>query len=150
MQSQIRHAILSTAMAMFFFFAAYARAQDSDGYWSKNGGGSWANAANWDSGVIADGEDNTAYFGLSIEPTIPASATFTLDSARTIGNLFFTAQSGPDNWTFNTGSGGPLTLDATFDFPTDFYIMPFYWPILISPIFYWSVYTRDVETMSSE
>ena len=88
-----------------------------DGFWSKGGGGSWASAANWDSGIIADGEDNTAYFGLSLEPAIPANATFTLDGARSIGNLDFTTSTGPDAWLLNAGSGGPLTLDATYNAP---------------------------------
>jgi hypothetical protein len=98
------------------FLAASAAADD--GYWSYPGGGSWASAGNWDSDTIADGTDNTACFGLSFEPTIPANATFTLDGARSIGNLVFTASSGPDNWMLNTGSDGPLTLDATFDLPS--------------------------------
>ena len=100
-------------MAALFLVASAAA---DDGYWTNPGGGSWANAGNWDpDNGIADGTDSTAFFG--IEATIPANATFTLDGARTIGNLLFTASSGPDNWTLNTGSGGPLTLDATFDRP---------------------------------
>jgi autotransporter-associated beta strand protein len=50
--------------------------------------------------------------------TIPANATFTVDGARSIGHLYFTAQSGPDNWVFNTGTGGPLTLASTFETPS--------------------------------
>jgi len=107
------HRFSATLAALFVVAIAAA----DDGYWAYPGGGSWADPGNWDSGAIADGTDNTAYFGLSLEPTIPANATFTLDGARTIGNLFFTAPSAPDNWTLNTGSGGPLTLDATFDLP---------------------------------
>ena len=94
-----------------------ARGQNSDGYWDYPGGGSWANSGNWDSGTIADGEDSTAYFGLSLFATIPANATFTLDGARTIGDIEFLATTGPDNWALNTGSGGPLTLDNTFNPP---------------------------------
>jgi autotransporter-associated beta strand protein len=87
-----------------------------DGYWSAGKGGSWANSGNWDSGLIAQGTDNTAYFGISIEPTIPANATFTLDGAQTIGNVDLTGSSA-FNWTFNTGTGGPLTLDNDFEYP---------------------------------
>jgi autotransporter-associated beta strand protein len=104
-------------VVLLFLGAVRGHAQNSDGEWSKAGGGSWANANNWDGGVIADGEDNTAIFGLSVEPTIPHAATFTLDGARSIGNIEFLAQTGPDTWTLNTGSGGPLTLDATFSAP---------------------------------
>jgi autotransporter-associated beta strand protein len=104
-------------VALLFFGVAMVHAQNSDGEWSKAGGGSWADANNWDGGVIADGEDNTAIFGLSVEPTIPHTATFTLDGARSIGNIEFLAQSGPDTWALNTGTSGPLTLDATFSAP---------------------------------
>lgn len=112
----VRGKRLLAVVAAVLFVAA--RATADDGYWANAGGGSWANAGNWDSGTIADGTDSTAYFGLSFEPAIPASATFTLDGARTIGNLYFAATTGPDNWALNTGSGGPLTLDATFDTPS--------------------------------
>lgn len=90
-----------------------ARAQD-DGIWTSAGGGSWANPGNWLDGTIANGTDSTATFGINLFP-INTSATFTLNGARTIGSLSFTAQSGPDNWILNTGTGGPLTLDDDID-----------------------------------
>lgn len=37
-----------------------------DGFWTKPGGGSWADGNNWDSGDIANGTDDTAYFGLLV------------------------------------------------------------------------------------
>lgn len=92
-----------------------AQAQ-GDGVWTTAGGGSWAGIGNWLDGTIADSTDNTATFGFSLYP-INASATFTLNGARTIGNLNFTAQTTPANWLLNTGTGGPLSLDSTFDFP---------------------------------
>ena len=92
------------------------RALGDDGFWAKAGGGGWANANNWDSAIIADGTDNTAYFGVGLN--IPPNTAITLDGARTIGHLLFTDQSGADNWMLSTGSGGPLTLDATFDTPS--------------------------------
>jgi autotransporter-associated beta strand protein len=78
----------------------------SDGYWTNPGGGSWANANNWQDQTIASGTDNSAYFGFSGLP-VNANATFTLDGAQTIGFLYFFST---NNWTFNPGSGGPLTL----------------------------------------
>lgn len=113
-----RGALFFLAVCALIFFVCPARAQNADGFWDTAGGGSWANAGNWDSGIIADGADNTAYFGITLFADIPASATFTLNGARTIGHLFFTDQNGPDNWILTTGSGGPLTLAATFDFPS--------------------------------
>ena len=103
--------------AAILCLAATVEAQSDSGYWTIPGGGSWANANNWDSGIIADGEDNTAYFGISTFATIPATATFTLDGARSIGDVEFFAQNGPDQWFLNTGSGGLLTLDKTFNPP---------------------------------
>ena len=92
-----------------------ALAQD-DGVWTTASGGSWAGTGNWLDGIIADGTDSTATFGFSLFP-INTSATFTLNGARTIGNLTLTAQTTPANWSLNPGSGGPLTLATTFDFP---------------------------------
>jgi len=90
-------------------------ADGDDGYWTATGNGSWSSAGNWDSGTIANGTDDTAYFGVLAD--VPANLTVTLDGARTIGTLFFTDQSGADSVILTAGSGGPLTLDATFDAP---------------------------------
>jgi autotransporter-associated beta strand protein len=89
-----------------------------DGFWATAGGGSWASPGNWDEGVIAEGADNTAYFGVTAFANIPADATFTLDGPRTIGHLFFTDIDGPDHWQLNPGTGGLLTLSAAFDTPS--------------------------------
>jgi autotransporter-associated beta strand protein len=103
-------ALWSPTMLLFIFST-----MADDGYWIA-GNGSWTNPNNWDSGIIADGTDNTAYFGLFAD--IPANLTVTLDGARTIGNLYFTDPSGADSVILNTGGGGPLTLDATFGPPS--------------------------------
>ena len=70
-------------VSLFFATGAWlffeAKAVADDGYWVTPGSGSWANANNWDSNVIADGADNTAYFGITLFADIPASATFSLD-----------------------------------------------------------------------
>ncbi len=98
------------------FCAAGAAAQD--GYWINSSGGSWASPANWDpADGIAGGADDTAYFGFAREAAISPSATFTISGAQTIGNLCFTTQGGPSSWSFNSSSGGSLTLDATFGPP---------------------------------
>ena len=94
-----------------------APAGAGDGFWTATGGGSWADAGSWDGGNVASGTDYTAYFGLSFEAVIPPNWTLTLDGARTVGNLCFTAQTGPDTWVLNAGAGGALTLSATFDLP---------------------------------
>jgi autotransporter-associated beta strand protein len=85
------------------------------GYWINNSGGSWVNAGNWDpADGIAGGVDNTAYFGFGPEGSISPNSSFTVDGSQTIGNLFFTSQGNPGNWTFNSGSGGSITLDNNF------------------------------------
>ena len=92
----------------------------------QNSDGEWSTATNWDGGVIADGADNTAYFGitgLGAPPINSTNAVFTLDGARTIGNINFYTTNAPANWTLTTGSGGPLTLSTTFDIPA-IYVTP--------------------------
>ena len=78
-----------------------ARAADS--FWSAGSSGSCANSANWDSSVVANGSDDNAYFGFSADPFIPANTTFTLDGARTIGNLSFIPQKGRNSWVISAG-----------------------------------------------
>lgn len=78
--------------------------------WTNTAGGSWINTGNWNAGVIATGADNTANFATL---DLTADATVTLDGARTIGHMTFGDITASNNWTLNTGSGGPLTLDVT-------------------------------------
>ena len=83
-------------------------ARGGTGTWINPAGGSWTNTANWNGGVIADGSGGTAGFNTL---TLPADATVTLDSARTIGNLAFgDLAAAPHNWTLNPGGGSALTL----------------------------------------
>jgi fibronectin-binding autotransporter adhesin len=81
-----------------------------NGIWINPNGGSWANAANWQSGIIPQGADSTADFSTL---SLSADATVTLDGAQTIGNLIFGDQAGAHNWFLNTGTGGPLTLSVS-------------------------------------
>src|SRR5690349_12123647 len=53
---------------------------------SGSGSGSWANAVNWNGGMIATGAGSTADFSTL---NITTNSTVTLDGARTIGNLAF-------------------------------------------------------------
>jgi len=95
-----------------------ASAAGQDGYWLSTHGGSWAAAANWDpADGIAGGADSTAYFGFGPEAAIAPAASFSLDGPQTIGNLFFTTQGGAANWSFNSGAGGSITLENTFEPP---------------------------------
>jgi fibronectin-binding autotransporter adhesin len=100
--------ILSSFVLTGLFAVNTARAQN--GTWINPNGGSWANPANWQGGVIAQGTDNTADFSTL---TLSADATVTLDGAQTIGNLIFGDHVSAHNWFFSTGSGGPLTLSVS-------------------------------------
>ena len=95
--------------ACFGFWALIAQA--GNGTWTNLNGGSWTNAANWSGGTIADASGSTANFSTL---NLPADATVTLDTARTIGNLTFDDQnSTKHNWFLNAGGAGALTLAGT-------------------------------------
>src|SRR5262245_2803386 len=83
-------------------------AQGASGTWTNRNGGSWTNALNWNSGVIADGSGSTANFSTL---NLPADTTVTLNLARTNGNLTFDDQnSTKHNWVLNAGGASQLTL----------------------------------------
>ena len=90
-------------------------AGDSNGTWSNVGGGSWPTTGNWIGGSFASGANKTADFSTL---NLTANATVTLDGARTIGNLIFGDTTPSNNWTINTGTGGPLTLSVASGMPT--------------------------------
>ncbi len=81
----------------------------SSSVWTGPAGGSWAAAGNWLNGVIASGPGGTADFNTL---TMVSNLGVSLDGARTIGQIIFGDAGGNHNWTLNTGSGGPLTLDG--------------------------------------
>lgn len=101
--------MLVTALAPMPLVAA-------DGVWTNTAGGSWPTTTNWLAGTVADGTDAIADFSTL---DIAANATVTLDGARTVGTLVFgDATTASNDWTLNTGSGGPLTLAVTAGTPT--------------------------------
>ena len=80
----------------------------ASGTWTNRSGGSWTNAGNWNTGVIADGSGSTANFTAL---NLSADLTVTLDAPRTIGNLGFDDQNATKhNWSVNAGNTGTLTL----------------------------------------
>jgi autotransporter-associated beta strand protein len=85
-------------------------AHAQSGTWINAAGGSWANSANWQGGVIAQGTDSTADFSTL---SLSADATVTLDGAQTVGNLIFGDQADAHNWFLDTGTGGPLTFSVS-------------------------------------
>jgi hypothetical protein len=75
----------------------------ASGTWTSSAGGSWTNTANWSGGVIANGTDSTADFSTL---NLGASATVTLDGARTVGNLTFGDTAATYyGWLLGPGSG---------------------------------------------
>ncbi|MEI7908684.1 MAG: autotransporter-associated beta strand repeat-containing protein [Verrucomicrobiota bacterium] len=83
--------------------------------WINTAGGSWSTVDNWLVGAIGSGSDMTA--DLSTLDLSGGSATVTLDGARTIGGIKFGDTSETSDWTVNTGSAGPLTLNVTSGSP---------------------------------
>ena len=75
--------------------------------WSNLAGGSWPTAGNWVSGAVASGTGTVADFA-SLD--LSATATVTLDGARTVGGLKFGDLTPSHGWVLSTGTGGPLTL----------------------------------------
>lgn len=73
--------------------------------WVVNGGGSWADSANWN-GTFPDGTGATANF----HTALTAPATVTLDGNRTVAAITFL--SGNHGYTIAAGSGGSLILNG--------------------------------------
>jgi autotransporter-associated beta strand protein len=83
--------------------------------WTGSFGGSWTIASYWSNNVIAGGAGVTADFS---QLTMSSDQVVSLDGARTIGHLIFGDAGGAYNWQLDTGSGGPLALDAGANPPT--------------------------------
>ena len=82
--------------------------------WINPSGGSWLTASNWYGNAVATGSGITADFSTL---NLTADTTVSLDGARTIGGLKFGDTTPSHNWTLSTGSGGPLTLQASSGSP---------------------------------
>jgi len=84
------------------------------GTWTNAAGGLWGTAGNWSGNVVANGSGGTADFGTL---NITADTTVNLDSARTVGDLFFgdTNPSSAAGWTLanNGNAANILTLAGT-------------------------------------
>lgn len=83
--------------------------------WTNPAGGSWPVSGNWLAGLVAAGTGNIADFSTL---DLTADTVVTLDGARTIGGLSFSDNTPSHNWTINTGTAGPLTLNAASGEPS--------------------------------
>jgi hypothetical protein len=107
MKPKFRHALL---LASSFAGLAISYTHAADGTWTQNGDGNWSDITKWDSGIVADGTDSTAF----LSDVISANRTITLDSARTIGNIF--AQDTTHDYIIS--GANTLTFDVTAGSPT--------------------------------
>jgi fibronectin-binding autotransporter adhesin len=105
---KLNYLVLASPLLAAMLHVNTACAQN--GTWINPNGGSWADSANWQGGIIAQGADSTANFSTL---SLSADATVTLDGAQTIGNLIFGDQAGAHNWFLNSGTGGPLTFSGS-------------------------------------
>ena len=112
-----RHAPKVAALATMIAAATVSTSlAQTNGTWNPtplnlaNVSGSWGVGTNWTGGTIAGGIGAIADFSTL---NITGNATVTLDGPRTVGTLRFQdATTASNDWILNTGTGGPLTLDA--------------------------------------
>ncbi|MFD0896037.1 autotransporter-associated beta strand repeat-containing protein [Luteolibacter ambystomatis] len=88
-------------------------AQGADSAWILNNNGNWSTVGNWLGSTVADGAGSTATFNIDIS----ADRTISLDTARTIGNLFFRDTTVGSNC-YIIGGTNTLTLDNGANKPT--------------------------------
>ena len=84
-------------------------APNANGSWVANASGNWGNAANWAAGVIADGAGALADFNTL---NITTDVTVSLDTSRTIGELYIGDTNGTHRYTIAPVSGTALTFDS--------------------------------------
>lgn len=94
-----------TAIGASMVAASSASAQDTDGTWNANSAGNWSDTTKWSGGTVADGIGFSAF----LSNVITADRIITLDTARTIGNIY--AQDTSHNFTIS--GANTLTLDAS-------------------------------------
>src|SRR6478672_10804942 len=107
-------AVLGVGAALLLPQAAHAAIQN--GTWIQNSNDTWnvANTTPWQTGLVANGADQTADFS-TID--ITANRTATLSAALTIGNLKFGDASGTQTWTLSNSGGAVLTLQTSSGTP---------------------------------
>ena len=116
MKNQITSkSLVSTVCVLLMASLLSVRAQN--GTWINGSGGTWATAANWQNGIVADGIGNTASFNavdIVTNLSIVNPITVTIDDfARTNSNLVFADldTNTPASWSL-TGAG--LTAPTNF------------------------------------
>ena len=87
-----------------FLAASNAPAQNTDGTWNANLAGNWSDTTKWSVGTVADGIGYSAF----LSDVINADRIITLDTVRTIGNIY--AQDASNNYSIS--GANTLTLDV--------------------------------------
>jgi autotransporter-associated beta strand protein len=105
-----RPASLPRAVILIVAGLLPAAASAQSGTWITSAAGTynWSIAGDWQSGVVADGANNTANFTTA---GLTGNMVVTLDSARTLGSLVFNNPTNSFSWTVN--GGNPLTLSTS-------------------------------------
>jgi autotransporter-associated beta strand protein len=84
--------------------------------WNLGTGSSWNTATNWNPASIPNGIGASAIFNgqaTALNPDQTANRTITLDGPKTVGSILFNNDLSTFTNTISTGTGGPLTFDAT-------------------------------------
>jgi autotransporter-associated beta strand protein len=106
-----RAAVVPLAAAgLLGLFLAPALARAQSGSWSQATAGTynWSTTTNWQGNTVADGANNTATFSTA---NLTGPITVTLDTNRTIGNLFFDNPTNTFGWTLRSSGTNVLTLN---------------------------------------
>jgi autotransporter-associated beta strand protein len=82
----------------------------ADGTWNTDGNGNWSDTTKWDSNIVADGAGATAHFD---NAALSAARTITLDSSRTIGNLYFDDKNASSQYRYTVQGSNTLTLQGS-------------------------------------
>lgn len=78
------------------------------GNWIQNGSGDWSTASNWQSGTIPSGANSNAHFDTL---NITTDVTVTLDSSRTVGELYLGDTDGTHHYTIAPSAVTNITFD---------------------------------------
>ena len=84
-------------------------APTATGNWVSTFSSNWSNPDAWSGNVIADGAGNTANFNAA---DLTSNITVTLDTSRTIGNLYIGDTNGTNSYMISPSSGATLTFDS--------------------------------------
>jgi hypothetical protein len=105
--------IVAAAPSKSISHAAYEplapAAVTASGIWNANASGNWSDPGNWSAGIVADGVGFTANFSLT---NITSNVTVSLDTSRTIGEVYIGDTDGTHQYILSPVAGSSLTFDT--------------------------------------